>query len=108
MNRRSLRTRGTSCTKGGLIRRVVDTLVREVTAFQLAVRSAGGIPGGILLETTPDDVAECVDARDGADRIGERYTSLCDPRLNPRQAVSVVSAWRTQMTDQPGGSLCQA
>jgi len=24
-----------------------------------------------------------------------RYTSLCDPRLNPQQAVSVVSAWST-------------
>ncbi|BCJ69446.1 3-deoxy-7-phosphoheptulonate synthase [Polymorphospora rubra] len=75
--------------------RVVETIIREVTAFQSAVRTAGGTPGGIHLETTPDDVTECVDVHYDTDRIGERYTTLCDPRLNPRQAVAVVSAWQT-------------
>lgn len=84
----------TVTTPGGRKTRVVDTLIREVRAFQVAVRAAGGTAGGIHLETTPDDVTECVCAECGLDRIGERYTTLCDPRLNPRQAVSVVSAWR--------------
>lgn len=87
----------TVTTAEGRKTRVVETIVREVTAFQVAVRTAGGIPGGIHLETTPDDVTECVDAQYGTDRIGENYTTFCDPRLNPRQAVSVVSAWQTQM-----------
>ncbi|MEV0393247.1 3-deoxy-7-phosphoheptulonate synthase [Polymorphospora rubra] len=75
--------------------RVVETIIREVTAFQSVVRAAGGTPGGMHLETTPDDVTECVDVHHDTDRIGERYTTLCDPRLNPRQAVAVVSAWQT-------------
>lgn len=54
---------------------------------------AGDCAGGLHLETTPDDVAECVaDAAALASPPG-RYTSHCDPRLTPSQAVSVVSAW---------------
>jgi 3-deoxy-7-phosphoheptulonate synthase len=99
----------TVTTADGRKTRVVGTIVREVTAFQVAVRTAGGIPGGIHLETTPDDVTECVDAHYGTDRIGEKYTTLCDPRLNPRQAVSVVSAWQTQMMmNQAEGEPCRA
>ncbi|MGS2589366.1 3-deoxy-7-phosphoheptulonate synthase [Streptomyces hebeiensis] len=86
----------TVTTADGRKTRVVETIVREVTAFQTAVRAAGGTPGGIHLETTPDPVTECADTADDIDRIGDKYTTLCDPRLNPRQAVSVVSAWRTQ------------
>ena len=83
----------TVSTADGVKTRFADTLIREVKAFQIAVRAAGGTAGGIHLETTPDDVTECVGAECGIERIGEKYTTLCDPRLNPRQAVSVVSAW---------------
>jgi 3-deoxy-7-phosphoheptulonate synthase len=84
----------TVTTPDGVKTRFVDTLIQEVRAFQVAVRAAGGTAGGIHLETTPEDVTECVCAECGIERIGEKYTTLCDPRLNPRQAVSVVSAWR--------------
>jgi 3-deoxy-7-phosphoheptulonate synthase len=83
----------TVTTPEGVKTRFVDTLIREVRAFQVAVHAAGGIAGGMHLETTPNDVTECVCAECGIDRIGEKYTTFCDPRLNPRQAVSVVSAW---------------
>ncbi|MGH3897647.1 MAG: 3-deoxy-7-phosphoheptulonate synthase, partial [Pseudonocardiaceae bacterium] len=66
-----------------------------------AVCAAGGTAGGIHLETTPDDVTECVSAGCGLDRIGETYTTLCDPRLNPRQAVSVISAWERMTPSAP-------
>ncbi|WP_247702273.1 3-deoxy-7-phosphoheptulonate synthase [Streptomyces sp. F63] len=99
----------TVTTAEGRKTRVVETMVREVKAFQVAVRSAGGTPGGIHLETTPDAVTECADTPYGTDRIGENYTTLCDPRLNPRQAVSVVSAWRTRMmTNRSEGEPCRA
>ncbi|MCX5339645.1 3-deoxy-7-phosphoheptulonate synthase [Streptomyces atratus] len=99
----------TVTTAEGRKTRVVETIIREVTAFQAAVRTAGGIPGGIHLETTPDAVTECADVPNGTDRIGEKYTTLCDPRLNPRQAVSVVSAWQTQMmTNRAEGEPCRA
>lgn len=75
--------------------RRVDTITREVRAFQEAVTAAGGVAGGLHLETTPDPVAECVaDAGELDDhRPDDVYTTLCDPRLNPDQALAVVADW---------------
>ncbi|MFJ9636114.1 3-deoxy-7-phosphoheptulonate synthase [Streptomyces sp. NPDC101178] len=74
--------------------RLVRTVVQEVVNFQEAVTGNGGVAAGLHLETTPEAVVECV--RDEAElgRLGEKYLSFCDPRLNPQQAVEVVSAWR--------------
>ncbi|MFF7181587.1 3-deoxy-7-phosphoheptulonate synthase [Streptomyces sp. NPDC008121] len=79
---------------GGLKTRYTTTIEHEISEFQLAVRSSGGIAGGVHLETTPDDVTECVLGEQWAGRCGDHYTSFCDPRLNPGQAVTVLSAWR--------------
>jgi 3-deoxy-7-phosphoheptulonate synthase len=78
----------------GLKTRLLDTIVREVEGFQCAVRTGGGVLGGLHLETTPDDVTECVRDESCLDEVGTKYTSFCDPRLNPAQAVSVVTAWQ--------------
>ena len=77
----------------GLKTRFLETIVREVQNFQQAVRDAGGTAGGLHLETTPDAVTECVLNATQLDEARAKYTSLCDPRLRPDQAVSVVSAW---------------
>jgi 3-deoxy-7-phosphoheptulonate synthase len=74
--------------------RCLDTVEREVRAFRYAVEQAGGVAGGLHLETTPDDVTECAAHAGAMDRVGDLYTSFCDPRLNPGQAVSVVTAWQ--------------
>ncbi len=79
---------------GGLKTRFVDSVIREVQGFQTAVAEAGGVAGGLHLEATPDDVTECVADRTRIQDVGIRYTTLCDPRLNPPQAFAVASAWR--------------
>ncbi|MFG1811980.1 3-deoxy-7-phosphoheptulonate synthase [Streptomyces sp. NPDC049040] len=73
--------------------RIVETVSLEVSRFVDAVRGAGGVAGGLHLETTPDDVTECATTKDDLDSVGERYTSFCDPRLTPGQAMSVISSW---------------
>ncbi|UQI47436.1 3-deoxy-7-phosphoheptulonate synthase [Streptomyces sp. HU2014] len=78
----------------GLKTRLLDTVVREVRGFQCSVRTAGGVAGGLHLETTPEDVTECVRDESGLGHVGDKYTSFCDPRLNPAQAIEVVSAWQ--------------
>ncbi|MEV6850716.1 3-deoxy-7-phosphoheptulonate synthase [Actinoplanes sp. NPDC051411] len=80
-------------TATGLKTRYVETLVQVVRAFQDVVRAGGGVAGGLHLETTPDDVTECVADASHADEVGNKYTTLCDPRLNPGQARAVVSSW---------------
>ncbi|MET9854983.1 3-deoxy-7-phosphoheptulonate synthase [Streptomyces sp. NPDC006450] len=77
----------------GLKTRLVKTVVREVLEFHRAVTEAGGVAGGIHLETTPEAVTECVADQDRLHEVGNKYTSFCDPRLNPRQAVAVAAAW---------------
>jgi 3-deoxy-7-phosphoheptulonate synthase len=77
----------------GMKTRYLETIVHEVQSFQRAVRDAGGVAGGLHLETTPDAVTECVLNATQLDEARVKYTSLCDPRLRPDQAVMVVSAW---------------
>jgi 3-deoxy-7-phosphoheptulonate synthase len=83
-------------TPRGRKTRSVDTLIAEVEAFQFAVAQTGGTPAGLHLETTPDDVSECAWSSDTTATVDEdrRYTSLCDPRLNLQQAITVTQAWR--------------
>jgi 3-deoxy-7-phosphoheptulonate synthase len=78
----------------GLKTRLMDTVVREIEEFQSAVRAGGGIPGGLHLETTPDEVTECVSSECHLAEVGTKYTSFCDPRLNPSQAIHAVTAWQ--------------
>ncbi|MBE1460254.1 3-deoxy-7-phosphoheptulonate synthase [Nocardiopsis terrae] len=80
-------------TPDGHKTRVVEELRAEVSGFVRAVESAGGVPGGLHLEATPDDVTECVASTRDFDQVAERYTTLCDPRLTTWQAASVIAAW---------------
>jgi 3-deoxy-7-phosphoheptulonate synthase len=78
----------------GLKTRFLETIVQEIEAFQRVVPASGGVAGGLHLETTPDEVTECVANVSEIDHVADKYTSFCDPRLNPAQAISVVSAWQ--------------
>ncbi|NJC70698.1 3-deoxy-7-phosphoheptulonate synthase [Planosporangium thailandense] len=84
---------GNTVSVGGYKTRYLTTIQREVRDFVSAVTAAGGVPGGLHLETTPDLVTECVEDPSVADVVGARYTSLCDPRLNPVQALRVARVW---------------
>jgi 3-deoxy-7-phosphoheptulonate synthase len=83
----------TILTADGRKARVVETMAREVRGFRRALAKVDALAGGLHLETTPDDVAECVADISALRSPAGRSTSLCDPRLNPPQAVAVVSAW---------------
>jgi 3-deoxy-7-phosphoheptulonate synthase len=72
--------------------RLLDAMLREVEVFQTVVGPAGGVTGGLHLEITPSQVVECVNNLSEVDEMD--YTTFCDPRLNPRQAMAVASAWR--------------
>jgi 3-deoxy-7-phosphoheptulonate synthase len=72
--------------------RLLATMVREVEQFRHVVVAAGGVAGGLHLEVTPSDVVECVGDLSQVDHV-DAYTTFCDPRLNPAQAMEVVAAW---------------
>ena len=61
-----------------------DDVVDEVRGFFEVHEAIGSFPGGIHVEMTGDDVAECLGGADPVDESSfqDRYESLCDPRLN--------------------------
>ncbi|OLZ60595.1 phospho-2-dehydro-3-deoxyheptonate aldolase [Streptomyces sp. IMTB 2501] len=85
----------TLITSAGLKTRYVKSVLWEAEQFQCAVSAFGGTAGGLHLEITPDAVTECVMNESHVEQVGEKYTTLCDPRLNPGQAASVVATWRS-------------
>jgi 3-deoxy-7-phosphoheptulonate synthase len=84
---------GNTISHGGRKTRLVDTMIREVERFQTAVADGGGVAAGLHLEVTPSQVVECVTELSEMDGVTDDYTTFCDPRLNPKQAMAVVSAW---------------
>ncbi|PSM44810.1 phospho-2-dehydro-3-deoxyheptonate aldolase [Streptomyces dioscori] len=78
---------------GRKTRRLTD-IVDEASRCKRVLEGAGEHPGGLHLEVAASDVTECLGGKvDGVDRLDERYTTLCDPRLNPDQAAELMRAW---------------
>lgn len=73
--------------------RYLEAVQAEVRQFRAVLTAASVHAGGLHLETTPDDVSECCG---GEPLTADRFRSLCDPRLNPRQAADVIRAWAEQ------------
>ena len=82
----------TFTTPSGRKTRHLDAVVTELTGFFAAHRSEGTWPGGVHIELTGDDVTECLGgADDVADTdLDDRYETMCDPRLNARQALDLA------------------
>lgn len=76
---------------GWKTRRVEDVLAEIQAFFQVAL-AQGVYPGGVHLESTSRDVAECVGGPSAIDAgsLGTNYESLCDPRLNADQMLEVA------------------
>lgn len=79
-------------TKNGYKSRRFDDVMNEVRGFFEVHHAAGTIPGGIHVELTGDDVAECLGGSEMIDEstLEERYESLCDPRLNHSQSLELA------------------
>jgi 3-deoxy-7-phosphoheptulonate synthase len=69
-----------------------NDVMAEVGAFFAAHREAGTWPGGIHIELTGEDVTECLGGGEELQPhdLGRRYETMCDPRLNGRQALDLA------------------
>jgi len=78
-------------TKNGYKSRRFDDVMDEVRGFFEVHEAAGTFPGGIHIELTGDDVAECLGGSEQIDEaaLEARYESLCDPRLNHMQSLEL-------------------
>ena len=71
--------------------RRVDDVMREVTGFFEVHDALGTYPGGVHFEMTGQNVTEClggvVEVTEA--RLGDRYHTHCDPRLNAAQSLEL-------------------
>ena len=79
-------------TKNGYKSRRFDDVMNEVSGFFEVHRALGTNPGGVHVELTGDDVAECLGGSEHIDEatLEQRYESLCDPRLNHSQSLELA------------------
>jgi 3-deoxy-7-phosphoheptulonate synthase len=72
--------------------RSFDRILGEVTGFFAAHRAEGTQSGGLHFEMTGQDVTECVGGTQAITeaRLGDRYHTHCDPRLNATQALELA------------------
>jgi 3-deoxy-7-phosphoheptulonate synthase len=82
----------TYATESGIKTRDFDVIMTEVREYFEIHRATGTWPGGVHCELTGDTVTECVGGSDSlaADQLGERYETMCDPRLNGRQSLDLA------------------
>jgi 3-deoxy-7-phosphoheptulonate synthase len=75
---------------GGRKTRHFDAMADEVTGFFEVHRALRTHPGGLHLEVTGEDVTECLGGARPVTDLRPRYETVCDPRLNPAQAVELA------------------
>lgn len=85
--------------------RRVDDVMSEVRGFFDAHDEIGTYPGGVHFEMTGQNVTECVggvvDVTEA--RLGDRYHTHCDPRLNGAQALELAFLIADLMKRRRGG-----
>ena len=69
-----------------------DDVMAELEGFFAAHREVGTWPGGVHIEFTGENVTECLGGSEAVreDQLDHRYETLCDPRLNARQALDLA------------------
>jgi 3-deoxy-7-phosphoheptulonate synthase len=82
----------THTTAEGIKTRSFDHILRELEiSFDVHAAEASRL-GGVHFELTGEDVTECTGGGVREEELHQRYASLCDPRLNYRQALEMAFA----------------
>jgi 3-deoxy-7-phosphoheptulonate synthase len=67
-----------------------DDILGELEESITVHREVGSYFGGVHFELTGEDVTECVGGGISEDDLAKSYETLCDPRLNYRQAIEMA------------------
>jgi 3-deoxy-7-phosphoheptulonate synthase len=83
---------GNTVKMGDYKTRSFDRVLAEVKGFFAAHRGEGTQAGGVHFEMTGQDVTECIGGAQAISeaRLGDRYHTHCDPRLNATQALELA------------------
>lgn len=76
--------------QGGLKTRDFDRIILELERTIDVHAACGTILGGVHFELTGEDVTECIGGGVSEADLDRNYASVCDPRLNYRQALEMA------------------
>jgi 3-deoxy-D-arabino-heptulosonate 7-phosphate (DAHP) synthase class II/chorismate-pyruvate lyase len=93
-------------TADGHKTRHLDDITSEIQAFFAACRHTDSIPAGLHLETSPDDITECIGGWQQLDDndLTRNYQTHCDPRLNDIQTIGCITVALQELAKQPDGA----
>jgi 3-deoxy-7-phosphoheptulonate synthase len=86
----------THATASGIKTRSFDDILSEIERTFAVHREVGTELGGIHFELTGEDVTECIGGGITEADLDKNYASVCDPRLNYRQALEMafrIGSW---------------
>jgi 3-deoxy-7-phosphoheptulonate synthase len=89
----------TVSTASGIKTRSFDDILREIERSFAVHNEAGTYLGGIHFELTGEDVTECIGGGLTESDLDKNYASVCDPRLNYRQALEMafrIGSWMSK------------
>lgn len=81
---------GNTVQRGSRKTRYVDNILDEISDTVLVHNQMDSRLHGLHLEATGEDVTECIGTGVQESGLHLRYTSACDPRLNPAQTKEVI------------------
>ena len=90
----------TEKASNGYKTRRFENILAEVCEFFSVHREMNTYPGGVHFEMTGKDVTECTGGVSAVsdDILGDRYHTVCDPRLNASQALELAFLVAEQLT----------
>ena len=94
----------TKTTSTGVKTRDFGDILREVETSFDVLETEGAHLGGVHFELTGEDVTECTGGGIREEDLDQNYASVCDPRLNYRQALEMaflISRRLSKPTTQP-------
>lgn len=80
----------TVSTANGFKTRNFDDILKELEGSFAVHRELGSELGGVHFELTGEDVTECIGGGLSEADLDKNYASVCDPRLNYRQALEMA------------------
>jgi len=80
----------TVSTSNGFKTRNFDDILKELEGSFAVHREIGSELGGVHFELTGEDVTECIGGGLSEADLDKNYASVCDPRLNYRQALEMA------------------
>ncbi|MGH6946085.1 MAG: class II 3-deoxy-7-phosphoheptulonate synthase [Kiloniellales bacterium] len=86
----------------GFKTRPFDRILAEVRGFFAVHKAEGSYAGGVHFEMTGQDVTECIGGAQAIsdERLGDRYHTHCDPRLNASQALELAFQIAEQLKEE--------